>query len=204
MPIPDPSDAQVREAIQDVLARPEYATQLDPELRARVLTWIARQLTRLLEALQALAGDSPALAYVLAAVGAVLSIGIVSLAVVALVRALRREPPGTLTIPPERDHAARAAERARQGAHLEAAHLYLLAALVWLADRRWIEPRPEYTNRALRALLVRAPLDARLRDDLVGLFSRTERARFRDGRADAELSGAWAATYARLVASARS
>ncbi len=191
------TDAEITSAVDQVLARPRYASfRLETyDVWSRLGEW----LRALLDGLAALRDENPSL-YALIATGMLL----VCLALLAHITwtiraALRASPPDEK--PPARegrDFSAEAARLAERGAFLEASHLLLLAALRALAAGRHVVLQPEDTNAAVCRRVASCALPHALRDELIALIRHTEREWFRGGEADATLVSRWQAALREL------
>ena len=200
----EPTDADVLEHAAEIVARREFA-QYNPDGFISVFDGLVRSLewfVDLIESLRALQQTSPGL-YLLIMLGLlVVSLGLIAHIVWAVSSAMKTPPAPELEAGSEAkrvDFAAEARALAANGRYLEAAHRLLLASLARMAQARVIELEPDHTNEIVSSRIRASSLPLELRDELVGLIGRTERAWFGTRRSEPALYEDWASTFEKLV-----
>jgi hypothetical protein len=193
------ADAEVSRAIQEILARPELAPP-QADWLAHVCVELLLWLEDVIRGLEAMQVTAPVPFWLMSAVLSLCLAALIAYVVIALARALRADASPALATPAirRRDYASEARALADVGRYLDASHCLLLGTLERVARARVIELRPENTNRSIRGMLARSALPAPLTSALLPLLERTERARYREGRAEAALYEQWTVAYAQL------
>jgi hypothetical protein len=194
------SDERARQLAAEIVTRPEYADwqtyRIESQLAERIVAWL-RELAQWFSELRF---ANPSLYWLTLA--ALLTVALLLLAhVVWSVRAAlaasrrRTESPAE---PQAARFAEEAAELARAGRFLEAAHRLHLGAIELLLRHGVVDLSRFETNRVLRRRLHEARLPAAERERLLVLLDRLETRWFRDRSEDRELYEGWRTLYARL------
>ena len=193
---PDPSDAEIIERVELILARPEYASVTGAKLTAA-----DRLFRELLESLLELVVRFPVLRWLLVVVLAILAAGFLALFAGMVSRGLRGSDPRrgvASTGGGGAEYARLARHLAQEGQYLAGAHCLLLATLKATVSARLIRIQPRDTNRQICALLTESSLDPAIREELVTLIRETEAAWFGTRIEDADLFERWCVTHGRL------
>ncbi len=190
-------DSEVLRVVAEVSGRPEF--QRYRSGRHASLQRLFDELAGWLGELSGLRQSSPfAFWLILLALLALQSLLVVHI-VYSLRAALRppvAAPPAAL--PPPVGFAERASDLARQGAHLQAAHLLLLATLEQLAVRRFVVLNAHDGNRRVCEALEQSRLGEALRRRLVALIGETEAAWFGQRPAGEPLYRRWVEALAEI------
>jgi hypothetical protein len=186
----DPADAVVREAVQRILERPEYASWRSSTSIERFIRWLV-----------GLYADTPGAFAAISAALVLLLLLILWHLVWTIRRGLASEPRiGTAALAAGPSFVDEAAVFASRGRYLDAARAVQLGTIELLVRTDRIRLGRGDANRVLRERVRDARIAAPLREDLVDSIGLLERRWFRDREEDEDLYRRWQQVYGRLAA----
>jgi len=192
-----PDDESIRAAVNEVLAREEYA-----RFRFMESDWIdsiARWIGSYLSWTRELSDRSPVLFGLFIAGLVLIALLLFGHVVWSLRVALRGRPSSAEAPSPKpRDFAAEATQLAGRGDTLEACRTLQLACLELLVRSGIVSLARHDGNAALRRRLRDSPLPAALREELIGGIDQLERSWFRDRAPSPDLYTIWRQIHASL------